>query len=130
MINIELIARAIITRGDTILLCKNNIRGHFYLPGGHVEFGDSLLDTIYKELYEETGLMKDQISSVTYKNFLENVYGEDASKHHELNMIFIVTIDDSIEIISQEPDISFSWISLSDISTVTLLPKGIEKIII
>lgn len=130
MTHIELIVRAIITRGDTVLLCKNNIRGHFYLPGGHVEFGDSLLDTIYKELHEETGLTKDQISSVTYKDFLENVYGEDTNRHHELNMIFTVTINDSIEIISQEPDISFAWVSLSDISTVTLLPKGIEKIII
>jgi len=125
MNNIELIVRLIIKRDSLILLCQNNENKHYFLPGGHVEFGDSLIDTIYKELKEETGLNKNQIKNIRYKDFLENTYETDKGKHHELNMIFTLDIEDNIEIKSQEDHISFEWVLINELQDKNLLPREI-----
>ena len=37
----EIIARIAIFRGQWLLACRNPAAGYYYLPGGHVEFGES-----------------------------------------------------------------------------------------
>jgi 8-oxo-dGTP diphosphatase len=124
---IELIVRIIIKRGGKILFCKCNRRdqGHYFLPGGHVEFGEYFVDTIYKELNEEIGLEKNQISNIKYKDFSENIYEEFGVKRQELNMIFTADIDDGLEIKSREGHIDFEWVEMSEIQNVKFLPKDI-----
>ena len=129
MKSIELIVRVIIRRDNKILLCKNNEDGHYFLPGGHVEFGDSLIDTIYKELQEEIGLSKNQINNLSYKSYLENVYVDNKNKHHELNMIFTAILDHNLKTESKEDHISFEWILMNDIQNIDLLPKEIIDVL-
>ena len=126
MNSIELIVRIIIKRGNTILFCKYNQRnqGHYLLPGGHVEFGEYFFDTIYRELKEEIGLEKNQISDIKYKDFLENTYEEFGIKHQELNMIFTVEIDSNFEVKSKESHLDFEWVETSEIQNVNFLPKA------
>ena len=49
---------AILRRGDRILLCRHEKQGHAYwlLPGGGVNYGESLADALRRELAEECGL--------------------------------------------------------------------------
>ena len=131
MESIELIVRVIIKKDNKILLCKSNevSQGHYFLPGGHVEFGDSLVDTVYKELNEEIGLEKNQISNIKYKDFLENTYGKEDNKSQELNMIFTADIDSNLEIRSKESHIDFEWIEISEIKNTNFLPKAMIPII-
>jgi len=125
MKSIELIVRIIIKRGRKILLCKCNQRdqGHYFLPGGHVEFGEYFIDTIFRELQEEIGLEKNQISNIKYKDFLENTYEEFGIKHQELNMIFTVDIDNNFEVKSKESHLEFEWVEISEIRNVSFLSK-------
>lgn len=123
MNSIELIVRVIIKRENKILLCKMKKQGYYFLPGGHVEFGDSLIDTIYKELQEEIGLKREQINNILYKDFLENFFENSDEKHHELNMIFTANIDETLEIKSQESHIDFEWIEMSEIHNINFLPE-------
>ncbi len=47
-----------VTRGDEILLqnrVKTDWRGYCF-PGGHVELGESIVDSVIREMKEETGL--------------------------------------------------------------------------
>ncbi len=123
--SIELIVRLIIKRDLKILLCKNLKKGHFYLPGGHVEFGDSLEKTIYKEMYEELGLRQENLKNIAYKGHLEQIYVEEDVEYHELNMIYTAEASDDIDMVSQESHIAFEWIDMKDIQNVNVLPKTI-----
>ncbi|MBD3322487.1 MAG: NUDIX domain-containing protein [Chitinivibrionales bacterium] len=45
--------------GEKVLLTKRNIppfRGHWCLPGGHIESYETALDAVVREVKEETGL--------------------------------------------------------------------------
>jgi len=132
MKSIELIVRIIIKRGSKILLCKSNEegQGHYFLPGGHVEFGEYFVDTIYRELKEEMGIEKNQISNIKYKDFLENMYGKEDNKRQELNMIFTADIDSNLEIKSQESHINFEWVEIGEIQNVNFLPKTMIPILV
>lgn len=124
---IELIVRVVIKRDDSILLCKPIDKDYFFLPGGHVEFGDTLEETLYKELSEETGIEKDEIENVKLISHLEQVYGEHEKRRHELNMIYTIDLVTDREIVSQEDHITFSWISVSEIEHTYILPGDIKQ---
>lgn len=56
--NVELTTLCMITRGQEILLqnrVKTDWRGYCF-PGGHVELGESIVDSVVREMKEETGL--------------------------------------------------------------------------
>ncbi len=125
MNQIELITRVLFKRDDYILLCKSIKYGHYFLPGGHVEFGDSLEKTIYKEMKEELGVNEGEISNIIFKDYLEHKYGEGNDFHHELNMIFTAELDKNAKIQSQEEHIDFEWVAFENISKIKLLPTVI-----
>ena len=129
MKTIELIVRLIIKEKNKVLLCKPKNGGFYFLPGGHVEFGDSLEKTIYKEMYEELGFEEKQITEISYISYLEQMYLEDGENHHEINMIFNVSIPKDISIKSKESHIDFEWIDIKDIKNIKLLPEKIIQFI-
>lgn len=56
--SVELTVLCLIHDGDRILLqnrVKQDWKG-YTLPGGHVEFGESVVDAVIREMKEETGL--------------------------------------------------------------------------
>jgi len=121
----ELIIRLIIKKEGKVLLCRNKKMGHYFLPGGHVEFGDTLRETIYKEMNEELGLKENNIVNISFEKYLENSYLDKDEKHCELNMIFEAELRDEIEIKSREDHIDFEWLDINETSDINLLPKGI-----
>ena len=129
MKSIELIVRLVIKKENKVLLCKNKKGGHYFLPGGHVEFNDSIEKTIYKEMAEELGLKKEQISNITYLNYLEQMFINNGENHHEFNIIFTAKIPLDTNIVSKENHIDFEWINTKDIKNIKLLPKRIISFI-
>ena len=132
--NIHVLSRAVIIDCEHILLCKTlDLEKNFYfLPGGHVEHGESVQISLLRELVEETG------SEVRIKRFLGCLeysfeFGANSICHnHEYNFIFEVE-SDSLKIQNKSPQlekhIELVWIPLLKIATIDLRAEPLKKLI-
>ncbi len=117
--NFEIISRAIIIKDGKILLCKDNNDNHFFLPGGHVEFGELSEEALRRELIEELGK---KAKGIKFIETIENIFIQGEKKRHEVDMIFAVEFED-YNLTSIEDHIEFSWHDTSNILEVNLLPE-------
>ncbi len=122
---IELIARGLIVRNDKILLCKSVEHDYYFLPGGHIEFGESTETALIREMQEETGT---GISSLKFVGIFQNMFTQDGELHHEVNMLYSAKINTE-HIVSQENHIDFTWANVNTLSSMKFIPKEFaEKI--
>ena len=132
--NIHVLSRAVIIDQNHILLCKTlDLEENFYfLPGGHVEHGESVQISLLRELVEETG------SEVRIKRFLGCLeysfeFGANSICHnHEYNFIFEVE-SDSLKIQNKIPQlekhIELIWIPLLKITEIDFRAEPLKKLI-
>lgn len=122
---IEVVVRAIILRQEKILLCRAKEKAYYFLPGGHVEFGESVTVALRRELKEELGIVSKKISYITS---FENMFRERGILHHEINMIYLVK-SATRHIESKEDHIEFMWVELKNLDKTRLLPRELMKIL-
>ncbi|MCC6659545.1 MAG: NUDIX domain-containing protein [Phycisphaerales bacterium] len=120
---IELIARAAIFRDGRVLLCRNVESGYLFLPGGHVEFGESALAAVARELQEEAGIaVVVGGCAMVDENAFQAANGR---RHHEVNVVFHVElVDPAAEIRSRESHIEFLWADLAAVVDLDLRPDA------
>lgn len=90
--NIEVIARILILTPGGALVVRQHGKNWGFLLGGHVEYEETALDAVIRELREETGLTlaPDVIEPA---GAVEHAYTENNEYHHEINAVFSATID-------------------------------------
>ena len=125
---IEIIARGLLTHHGRVLLCQNKKAGYYYLPGGHVEFGEPAAYALQREMIEECG------QSVTVGPLLtssEQVFEGPKRTHHEINLVFHMeqlggqqTPPDSVP--SSEDHIGFDWVELAQLHETDLRPNELK----
>ncbi len=120
---IELVARAVIVHDDRILLCRAQGKGHYFFPGGHIEFGETAEACLVRELKEETGL---DLHVGDYMGSAENFFVQDGQKRHEYSFVFVGSLAQS-EVRSREDHISFAWLPLTEMSATHILPAGLKE---
>jgi 8-oxo-dGTP pyrophosphatase MutT (NUDIX family) len=126
----HLIARALILNNNKVLLAHCKGESNTFLPGGHVEIGEPIRNTLKRELLEELNL---KIDTHEYLGFIEHYYLIDSKYNHEINHIFICTSeDDSIldKLTSKESHLEFFWKSIQELDDCNLLPILLKKKII
>ncbi len=126
--HIEIIARGLLTHMGRVLLCQNRKHGYYYLPGGHVEFGESARDALKREMIEECG------QSVEVGPLLlttEQVFQGPKRMHHEINLVFhmeqlggIATPPERVD--SIEDAIAFAWVELAQLHEADLRPNEMK----
>ncbi len=121
---IEVIARGILLRRGYILLSQSTRHGYWYLPGGHVEFGEPAADALQREFREECGVEIRPGDCV----LITEVFFAAKRPHHELNIVFQVDEvgDTDAEVISREPGVTFGWFELAQVPEVDLRPASIK----
>jgi len=127
--HIEILARGVFVDGGKILLCHTKGANNTYLPGGHVEFGESAKMALQREIKEELG------GKATVGHFLgavEHSFDQKGRWHCEINLVFEFTIKGlrcSDVPVSQEDYIEFRWVPMRDLREVKLEPSLLCNVI-
>jgi ADP-ribose pyrophosphatase YjhB (NUDIX family) len=116
---------AIITRGDSVLLCTVPGAGCWFLPGGRVRFGEATDRALARELAEELG---HQLPPGRLVLVMENIY-TDRWLRHEIGMYYHQEWPDSLAADDihggSEPADEFRWVKISELETAGFQPAGI-----
>lgn len=116
---IETIARGVAIADGKILLCRAKGGKSTYLPGGHIEFGETGREALVREVKEELG-----VSSATGKflGVVENSFLQHGKPHAEINLVYELKFASIPEAKAQEDWIEFVWWPLDRLSEANLLP--------
>ena len=118
--HIETIARGVCVKDGKVLLCYPKDRRYSYLPGGHIEFGETGRVALVREMKEETGLdaTAGELLGVVESSFVQN--GE---KQCEINLIYKMEVERVEKVESQESWICFDWVDCDKLDSANLLPN-------
>ncbi len=114
----NVVVRALIFRDDHLLVTQWRTGGIAFPIGGRVEFGEPLIETLHREVREETGA---EIIAHRLVYFAENIFtGDDGFHYHEYGWYFWVEADRPVcrldEIIPNpdHPDLTIRYLPLSE----------------
>ncbi len=125
MNKIETIVRAVLTHNQKILLVKKKTKTFYFLPGGHIKFGESAKRALRRELKEETGM---DVVIGKYLGAVEHTWKTKGKRHAEINLIFKAQFKNRLSIIkSLEPRLFFLWQDISKLSHTKLQPYCLRK---
>jgi 8-oxo-dGTP diphosphatase len=123
----QLAVSGAIFRNDTVLLvrrARSPGKGFYSLPGGRVEFGESLHTALHREVDEETGL---RIEIVGLAGWREVLPGPTGGGHYMI-MSFAARWTANEPVLNDEHD-DFKWLTpnaLGDLKLTGGLPEVIE----
>lgn len=130
---IEILARGLWRAGSHVLVCRSIEHGHCYLPGGHVEPGESATGALVREFLEEAGVdvVVGDLCIVAEQRFVQG-----GKPRHELNLVFHVELKDHDAagvppippgnhpvVTSREPEIAFDWLAMDALDSGGFLPQ-------
>ena len=139
---IETIARGVCVRDGKLLLCRAKGGSSTYLPGGHIEFGETGRQALVREVKEELGV---ESSTGKFLGVVENAFLQHGKPHAEINLVYELELgtgnggledsgigglgDSGIgglgelpALNSQEDWIEFEWCDLNRLDEANLLP--------
>ena len=86
---IENIVRGVCVVDGHVLLCRPKKGGYTYLPGGHIEFGETSRAALVREMKEETGL---SVSVGDLLGVVESQFEQHGQPHCEISLVYQMTL--------------------------------------
>ena len=129
---IENIARGVCVVGGRVLLCRGKGLASTYLPGGHIEFGETGREALVREMREETGL---EATAGRLIGVVENAFMQHGRKHCEINLVYEMAVPslDAAKaegaVASQESWIGFEWCDVKELEKANLLPVAMRELV-
>jgi len=119
---IEIIARGVCRRDGCVLLCRGKGASSTYLPGGHVEFGETAREALVREMREETRL---STRAGRFLGVVENAFLQHGRPHCEVNLVYELALDDpNTSVTAAESWISFEWCAVDALAEANILPTA------
>ena len=122
----EVIARAVVLREGAVLLVQEIAQGYWFFPGGHVEAGETPEEALVRELREELDVTASVENSL---GEVENRWLHDGVEHHEVNHVFVTTID-AADPVSQEPHLAAGWIDVDQLDVTDVRPRVLADLVL
>jgi 8-oxo-dGTP diphosphatase len=126
------VANAIAYRGEKTLLLKRSAKskyapGFWQLPGGRLEFGETPMQALIREVKEETGgvFIPSSQKVVCVSSHVIEIRGDNFQL---LTIVYKGSIEGSIIISEEHSD--FKWASISDALNSPNLEEGTRKILL
>ncbi len=128
--DVEIIARGVCIQDDQLLICRSRGADNTFLPGGHVEFGESAREALRRELEEEAG----KAGRVgRFLGAVEHTFRQKGKRHCEVNLVFELVVPDvapPAAPASCEAQLSFAWCPVSELETSSLEPAPLRHLIL
>ncbi|MFB9264854.1 NUDIX hydrolase [Bradyrhizobium erythrophlei] len=122
----QLAVSGVIFRDGKVLLvrrARSPGKGFYSLPGGRVEFGESLHTALHREVDEETGLRIDIVGLAGWREVLPTSSGGG----HYLIMSFAARWASREPVLNDEHD-DFKWLKLEEIGDLKVT-GGLQEVI-
>lgn len=113
---------------DRLLMVQRADSGKWTLPGGTLDFGESLPHCAIREMQEETGLQV-EITDVlgTYTNPEVKIEYSDGEVRQEFTVVFLGKTN-STEVNIDHESVNYAWISLSNVMSVDMADSQRRRI--
>ncbi|WP_246942592.1 NUDIX hydrolase [Bacillus pinisoli] len=113
------VTNCVLLKGDEILLLQKPSRGWFVAPGGKMEQGESVRDTVTREFREETGIF---IKNPALKGVFTIVIQDKGEVISEWMMFtFLATEFDGINVDESEEG-KLSWHTIDSVASLPMAP--------
>jgi len=126
MKTMHFLARGIIQSQGHVLFAKTTGSDYWFLPGGHIEFGESARTAVLREIQEELGLKG---LATSFVGAIEHSWPESKKDNHEINLLFNVEIANCISEqapVSNEAHLRFEWLKVANLNEFSIEPKPIK----
>jgi len=123
------LARGIFVKDNKVLLTQATGYTNTFLPGGHIEFGESAKDALIREIEEELGIGC-KVGSLL--GLVEHKWEKQGILHCEINQVFEVESDElktSYNPKSSESHLKFFWCNSDDLDIKNLQPYPFRNLI-
>lgn len=122
--------RAIVRRGDQVLVMHNRDGAQHVLPGGRREHGESLLDTLHREIAEETGWrVRDPVllGFIHYRHLAPKPPDYAYPYPDFVQLVYVVNVDRPIDISASIDDyeISSEFLPVAQAQTLKLSKRDL-----
>src|SRR5262249_39057614 len=99
-------ARMLFVVGDRVLLASRRGEGWFFLPGGPVRPGQTIEQTLRRELREDTGLVA---RSLDFVGCHEHSYADPGGRlHRELDVVFAAHLGHVGDLVSRDDEVDLN----------------------
>jgi len=119
----EIVVRGVLRKGGMILACRAKARGHLFLPGGHLEFGEKAREALEREWMEEMGV---ECAAGRFLGVAEQVYRSASGvETHEMSLVFKVrcaALRPPAPVEGIEGHVRFEWIPEGGLAAAGVLP--------
>ncbi|MFC1800907.1 NUDIX domain-containing protein [Nanoarchaeota archaeon] len=99
-------------KDELLLLKSKKWHGKYILPCGHVEFGETLVDAVKREVKEETGLDVDKVEFLRYGEMINSSEFHDVDRHF-VSLNFKCSTNNNNVILNEEAQ-EFIWVKIED----------------
>jgi 8-oxo-dGTP diphosphatase len=114
----EIAVGAVCTHLEQLLLIRRGrgaAQGQWSVPGGRVEWGETLHEAVVRETYEETGL---EVVVDRYLGWVERI----VDPYHYVILDFAVTaLDPSQRPVAGDDAVEAAWVPFADVSDLALV---------